>query len=107
MNGSAVSRLISLIPDRVARSQSGSLFNGASSERAALLTRFLGWLGPLNPITREEQQALGVRSGGARPLSDEDGALDEVGPEDGMVETAEEAEESPLRAAEAGTHVAA
>jgi len=97
MDGSAVSRLMSLVPDRAVRSQSGSLFNGASSERAVLLTKFLGWLGPLSPITREEQQALGVRSGSARPLSDED---------EGMVEMAEEAEEAPARAAEAGTQVA-
>src|SRR5688572_25610182 len=97
MDGSAVSRLMSLVPDRAVRSQSGSLFNGASSERAVLRTKFLGWLGPLSPITREEQQALGVRSGSARPLSDED---------EGMVEMAEEAEEAPARAAEAGTQVA-
>lgn len=97
MDGSAVSRLMSLVPDRAVRSQSGSLFNGASSERAVLLAKFLGWLGPLSPITREEQQALGVRSGSARPLSDED---------EGMVEMAEEAEEAPARAAEAGTQVA-
>ena len=96
MNGSAVSRLISLVPDRVARSQSGSLFDGASSERAVLLTKFLGWLGPLSPITREEQQALGVRAGSARPMSDEDG----------MAEMADEAEEAPLRTPEAGTQVA-
>jgi hypothetical protein len=97
MDASAVSRLMSLVPDRVARSQSGSLFNGSSSERAVLLAKFLGWLGPLSPITREEQQALGVRSGGARPLSDED---------DGMVEMAEDAEEAQVRTAEAGTQVA-
>ena len=102
MDGSAVSRLIALVPDRVARSQSGSLFNRDSSERAVLLAKFLGWLGPLSPITREEQQALGVRSGGPRPLSDEDGAAD-----DGMVEMADEAEEAPVRSAEAGTQVAA
>jgi hypothetical protein len=107
MDGSAVSRLMSLVPDRAVRSQSGSLFNGTSSERAVLLTKFLGWLGPLSPITREEQQALGVRAGSARPLSDEDGGVEEGGLEDGMVEMAEEAEEAPVRAAEAGTQVAA
>ena len=106
MNGSAVLRLISLIPDRVARSQSGSLFNGASSERAVLLTKFLGWLGPLSPITREEQQALGVRAGNPRPMSDEDGGVEEGGAEDGIVEMAEEAEEAPVRVQEAGTQVA-
>ena len=101
MNGSAVLRLISLVPDRVARSQSGSLFDGASSERAVLLAKFLGWLGPLSPITREEQQALGVRSGGARPLTDEDGLAD-----DGLAEMADEADEVPVREPEAGTQVA-
>lgn len=96
MDGSAVSRLMSLVPDRVVRSQSGSLFDGAGSARTELLARYLGWLGPLNPITREEQQVLGVRSGGVRPLSDEDG----------MAEMADEADEAPVRP-EAGTQVAA
>lgn len=75
MNASTVSRLMSLIPDRSPRTQSGSLFSASAAatcrypERIAYLTRFLHWLGPLDPMTREDQQILGVRSSGGRPMA--------------------------------------
>ena len=72
MDGATVLRMISLIPDRSARSQSGSPFDQRSFERAGLLAPFLGWLGPLNPISKEEQQLLGLRAGGGKsPLEGE------------------------------------
>ena len=95
MDGAAMFRLISVIPDRVARTQSGTPFDGKSSDRAELLGRFLGWLGPLNPIGKEEQQLLGLRGGAARPLADEDEPLG-----------GEEGEEPSNPQAEAGTQVA-
>jgi hypothetical protein len=99
MEGSAVFRLISVIPDRVARTQSGTPFDGKSSDRAEQLARFLGWLGPLNPIGKEEQQLLGLRGGAARPMADEDEhEHDPLGGDDG--------EEPSNRQAEAGTQVA-
>ena len=101
MDAAPVYRIISLVPDRVARSQSGTLFDGKSSDRAELLTRFLGWLGPLNPIGKEEQQALGLRGGAPRPLADED---DGLGAEDSM--GADEPEEPSARQAQAGTPIA-
>jgi hypothetical protein len=70
MNRAPVFRLISLIPDRVPRSRSGSRFAGTAAGRAHQLAPFLSWLGPLNPISKEEQQLLGVRSGGGRALLD-------------------------------------
>jgi len=75
MNASMVSRLMSLIPDRSPRAQSGSVFSPSEAatcrypERMAYLARFLHWLGPLDPMTREDQQILGVRSSGGRPVS--------------------------------------
>jgi len=75
MNATLVSRLMSLIPDRSPRAQSGSVFSSSQAatcrypERIAYLTRFLHWLGPLDPMTREDQQILGVRSSGGRPMA--------------------------------------
>jgi hypothetical protein len=74
MNATMVSRLISLIPERSPRAQSGSVFSATEAatcrypERIAYLTRFLHWMGPLDPMTREDQQILGVRSSGGRPM---------------------------------------
>ena len=105
MDGATVFRLISLIPDRMARSQSGSPFDGAASERAGVLTRFLGWLGPLNPIGKEEQQLLGVRAGNGKSLAE--GAEGEE-PID-LAELAEDqdGEDQPVRLPGAGTQIAA
>jgi len=105
MNGATVFRLISLIPDRMPRSQSGSAFDGASSGRAELLSRFLGWLGPLNPISKEEQQLLGVRAGGGKALIDEgEEAAEETA--EGL-EILDDAEDTPIRLPGAGTQIAA
>lgn len=93
MDGAAVARLISLIPERMPRSQSGSLFRGDGSARLDLLCRFMHWLAPLNQMTREEQQLLGVRIGGKVMADGEEGA--------------EEVEESPLRGPDPGSQVAA
>ena len=76
MNGANVSRLISLVPERMPRGQSGTRFSADGSQRMDLLCRFLHWLGPLNSVSREEQQVLGVRAGGGRSLIDEEGAED-------------------------------
>jgi len=64
MNASTVHRIISLIPERVARAQSGALFTmtGAcrNPERIAYLSCHLQWLSPLNPVSRDDQQQLGL-----------------------------------------------
>jgi hypothetical protein len=70
MDGAGVFRLISLIPDRMPRGQTGSLFNGSNSQQLEPLSRFLSWLGPLSPISREDQQLLGVRAIAAKPLAE-------------------------------------
>jgi hypothetical protein len=94
MDAAAVSRLITLIPERTPRLQSGSLFRGDGSPRIDLLCRFLHWLGPLNAVSREEQQVLGVRAASARPAGEGEDLLDE-------------ADDKPIRPMEAGTQIAA
>jgi len=72
MDTANVFRVISLIPDRAPRAQSGCAFAPeGQSERIALLARFLHWLGPLDSLSKEEQQLLGLRSNHARPLEEE------------------------------------
>jgi hypothetical protein len=98
---------MSLIPDRVAREPSGSAFvlQDGHTPRVALLTRFLHWLGPLEALSKEDQQALGVRSGGGKsldafdpddPLSDED-----------LPEFEDDEDKTPVRPVDAGTQIAA
>jgi hypothetical protein len=97
MNATMVSRLMSLIPDRSPRAQSGSVFSASAGatcrypERIAYLTRFLHWLGPLDPMTREDQQILGVRSSGGRPV-----AAGEIGEEAGEELELDDLDDSPL-----------
>jgi hypothetical protein len=106
MNAAMVNRIVSLIPERVARLSSGVAFApGASAcrypERVAYLAQFLNWMSPLNPITKDDQRVLGLRNENGRPVHAadlEDDELPEPGeeqdaPEAEEVEAAEEAEE--------------
>jgi hypothetical protein len=104
MDTASVYRLISLIPDRMPRSPSGSAFDGAASQQAELLSRFLGWLGPLNPINKDEQQLLGARTAPPRPLMEGDQPMDGEGD---ASEPSEDAESTPIGLPGAGTHIAA
>lgn len=111
MDAVTVFRVISLIPDRTLRAPSGCVFNAsAQPERIALLAKFLSWLGPLDPVSKEDQQRLCVRSTGAKPLepgeeppleAGEEPPLDELG----AAETFDE--EATVRLPGAGTHIAA
>lgn len=102
MDAATVFRVISLIPDRMPRAQSGAVFSaGGQSDRVVLLCKFLHWLGPLDPVSKEDQQLLGVRSGGGRPLAaEEEGELEEVEPLDDLDET-------EVKLPGAGTQIAA
>jgi hypothetical protein len=66
MNAATVSRVMSLIPDRITRTQSGTAFAGVGAtscvhpERVALLVEFLHWLSPVYPTTRDDQMRLGL-----------------------------------------------
>lgn len=78
----AVSRTLALIPDRVARTQTGSLFNPAAPgvcshpERVAHLARFLEWLGPLREVTKDDLHTFGLLTPYARPVMEEEAEAD-------------------------------
>ena len=87
MNSASVSRLLSLIPERAGRAQSGVMFRPESSgcaypERLGHLSRFMSWLRPLDALTREEQVALGLVAANGRPVQaaadDDDGEESEL-----------------------------
>jgi len=86
MNAALVSRTLALIPDRVPRMQSGSAFDPAASgtcthpERIAHLAQFLSWLGPLNPITKDDLRVFGLMTPYGKPAIalDADEAADEL-----------------------------
>ena len=105
MEGTAVFRLISLIPDRTPRAQTGTHFEPDGSPRMALIRRFLHWLGPLDSLTREEQQLLGLRAGG-RSL-DEGETEGETEGDAEELEAAEDYADTPIRLSEPGTQIAA
>jgi hypothetical protein len=73
MNAALVARTLSLIPDRVPRMQSGSAFDPSAAascahpERIAHLAQFLGWLGPLHPISRDDLRVLGLLTSYGKP----------------------------------------
>ena len=108
MDAALVSRLMSLVPDRSARAQSGSVFSPSEAaacrypDRMSYLGRFLHWLGPLDPMSKEDQQILGVHSSGGRPLMAGEEAVDEMGELDDELE----AEEESIQHAEPGTLIA-
>ena len=84
MNAAMVSRVVSLIPERTARMQSGSAFTTAEAEasgnpeRVAYVSRFLQWLTPLHAITKDDQRALGLLSFNGRPVHAADVEADEA-----------------------------
>ncbi|MGQ0653714.1 MAG: hypothetical protein ACT4P4_15835 [Betaproteobacteria bacterium] len=86
MNAAAVSRVLSLIPERTPRALSGSLFTSEEAARAEradrvqYVARFLGWLSPLNPITKDDQRFLGLLATHVRPehAAEDDEALEDA-----------------------------
>ena len=111
MDASLVQRLISLVPERAPRAQSGTLFSATEAaacrqpERMSYLTKFLHWLGPLDPMTREDQQILGVRSSGGRPMMAGE-PLGEEAAEDIDLDDDSPLLDEPLGRADAGTAIA-
>ena len=79
MNAAIIARTLSVIPDRVPRLQTGSVFDPAAPcahpERMAHLLQFLTWLGPLHPLSKDDLRILGLLTPYAKPaiaLADED-----------------------------------
>lgn len=96
MDAANVFRLMSLIPARAPRTQSGCTFAPeGQSERIALLARFLHWLGPLDVLSKEDQQLLGLRSSGGRAPEEEAELLE-----------LEDTEPAPVESPGAGTQIA-
>jgi hypothetical protein len=66
MNGAKVFQVLDLIPDRVARTSTGTLMGDVSAtscvhpERLALITEFLHWLSPIYPTTKDDQMRFGL-----------------------------------------------
>ena len=95
MNAAIVSRTLSMIPDRVARAQSGSLFDPQASaacahpERITHLAQFLNWLGPLREVTKDDLRVFGLLTPYGKP------ALAIDAEDDGDVELELEAAEEP------------
>ena len=83
MNAAMVSRTLSLIPDRVIRTQSGCLFDPqapgacAHPERITHLAQFLNWLGPLREVTKDDLRVFGLLTVYGKPVSGA-GAEDEA-----------------------------
>jgi hypothetical protein len=76
-----VSRIVSLVPERMVRLKSGTRFTPRQNVGAqvACLAPLLHWLTPLNAVSEEEQRTLGVLGlhGRAAKRDDEDEADDE------------------------------
>ena len=73
MSAAMISRIVSLIPERVARVQSGAGFHSTESpsrypERVSHLAQFLSWLSPLSAISKDDQQILGLLHANGRPV---------------------------------------
>jgi hypothetical protein len=91
MNPAMVTRIVSSIPERTARSLSGTAFNldGARAcsdpARLAGMVRLLQWLSPLTPLSQDEQRALGLHGAATRPSLAEDD-VDEPGHEASSME---------------------
>lgn len=86
-NSSILAAVLPLIPPRQARPQSGTRFGvpdaGArNGNQVTQLARFLNWLTPLNPVTKDGQQVLGLLVPRAKMLDvddDGDGDRDDLG----------------------------
>ncbi|HEX7054653.1 MAG TPA: hypothetical protein VF211_12070 [Burkholderiales bacterium] len=80
IDSAKVSRIVSSIPERTARTLTGTAFNldGARAcsdpARLAGIVRLLQWLSPLTPLSQDEQRVLGLHVASARPggLADDD-----------------------------------
>ena len=105
MDAATVHRIISLIPERMAWTSSGSFYTPeGKSERVALIARLTHWLSPLDALSVENQHFLGLRANGARP-ADADADADGDAEDSELAEEIDEA--APVRLPGAGTQIAA
>ena len=78
MRQSRVPSILSAVPERVARMQSGTRFapRPGVDGQVAQLSRHLQWLSPLVALTREDQGALGLLAPGKGGQQDEEEEAD-------------------------------
>jgi hypothetical protein len=93
MERSTVMNLLSVIPERSVRRQSGTRFEGREG-RPANLARYLSWLSPLNPLSKEDQAAIGYTAVAPRA---EDADSDEGADDEALAPAEAEAEPEPVR----------
>jgi hypothetical protein len=79
MDAASVFRILSLIPERSARAQSGAAFlvqagSCTDPERLVPLSKCLHWLSPLDALTNDDQRALGLIGVNGKPLQAPDDA---------------------------------
>ena len=71
MDAATVFRMLSLIPDRTAFAPTGCACLASAAcahpERLAFVLQRQHWLGPLEPVSKDEQRMLGLQSPHARP----------------------------------------
>lgn len=94
MKAAMFDRIVSLVPERVARQPSGAAFTPEASacrhpERIAHLVEFLSWTSPLYPITKFDQRVFGLLNAQGRPVH----ATDFEGEEAAGIEEGDEAAE--------------
>jgi hypothetical protein len=84
MNPSMLAKIVSLVPNRMPRMQSGTPFAaaaiaGGQGPQVASLGRLLHWLTPLSTLNEDDQRALGTLAlhGKTARRDDEDEADDE------------------------------
>lgn len=73
MSASMIARIVSLVPERVARVPGGTAFLPHASacrypERIVHLGQFLNWLSPLASLAKEDQRILGLLNAAGRPV---------------------------------------
>jgi len=102
MNAAMVSRVMSIVPERVARMPSGAPFLLEASscrhaERLTHMAKLLSWMTPLVFLSREDQQLLGLRAANGAPVqaADEDGESDADAEAETEIETEAEADLEP------------
>ena len=97
MNVATVSRTLSMIPERTPRMQTGCAFTDEEAarcqhpDRIGHVMKFLSWLGPLNPLTKDDLRILDLLNQYGRPVSNAH-AVDEAMDDEETLESEEDLE---------------
>ena len=98
MDAAFISKILSLIPDRTVRVQSGAAFvpqegNSRYPERVRHVASLLHWLSPLTPLSKDDQKILGLLNAAGRPIhaGEAEEGLEDAEPEEAAEPLDEEA----------------